>query len=59
MLGRELVLPDRKINSLEELFETFSETKDLFIYAAEGNSQKTKKLRKTEEKPLRLRVLPG
>ena len=30
-LGKGLVLPERKINSLEELFKIFPEAKDIFI----------------------------
>lgn len=41
-LGRELVLPLRQINSLEELFKHFPETKELFIDGTEKRIQRPK-----------------
>lgn len=35
VLGRELVLPERKVTSMEELFERFPEIKDVFIDGVE------------------------
>jgi hypothetical protein len=41
-LGKELVLPERKINSLDELFEIFPEAKDIFIDGTERPIQRPK-----------------
>ena len=42
-LGRNLVLPKRKINTVEELFEHFPEAKELFIDGTERKAQRPKK----------------
>ncbi len=41
-LGKEMVLPDRKIDSLEELFGLFPEAKDIFIDGTERPIQRPK-----------------
>lgn len=45
-LGRQLVLPKRKISSVEEFFNTFPEAKEVFIDGTERPVQKSKKLKK-------------
>lgn len=45
-LGRQLVLPKRKISSVEEFFQTFPEAKEVFIDGTERPVQKPKKLKK-------------
>lgn len=40
VLGRELVLPERKVTSLEELFERFPEIKDVFADGVERKVQR-------------------
>lgn len=40
VLGRELVLPERKVTSLEELFERFPEIKDVFVDGVERKVQR-------------------
>jgi len=42
VLGKKMVLPSRKINSLDELFEIFQGVKDLFI---DGTERRFKDLR--------------
>ena len=49
-LGRELVLPSRKINNAEELFKHFPETKDLFIDGTERQVQRPKNLKNQKRK---------
>jgi hypothetical protein len=44
-LGRELVLPKRKINSLEEFLEAFPEVKDVFGDGTERRIERPKKER--------------
>jgi len=39
-LGREIVLPERKITSVEEFFEKFPEAKDIFIDGTERRIQR-------------------
>ena len=41
-LGKELVLPEREINSLDELFKIFPEAKDIFIDGTERPIQRPK-----------------
>ena len=45
-LGRALVLPKRKISSVEEFFKTFPEAREVFIDGTERPVQKPKKLKK-------------
>ena len=45
-LGRQLVLPKRKISSVEEFFKTFPEAKEVFVDGTERPVQKPKKLKK-------------
>lgn len=40
VLGRELVLPERKVTSMEELFERFPEIKDVFADGVERKVQR-------------------
>lgn len=40
VLGRELVLPERKVTSMEELFERFPEIKDIFADGVERKVQR-------------------
>lgn len=40
VLGRELILPERKVTSLEELFERFPEIKDIFVDGVERKVQR-------------------
>ena len=42
VLGRELVLPERKVTSMEELFERFPEIKDVFADGVEHKVQRPK-----------------
>jgi hypothetical protein len=42
-LGRQLVLPERKITSVQEFFEKFPEAKDVFLDGTERPVQKPKK----------------
>lgn len=49
-LGRNLVLPKRKINTAEELFEHFLEVKELFIDGTERKTQRPKKPSKQKKK---------
>lgn len=42
-LGRQLVLPERQIRSVEEFFEKFPDAKDIFIDGTERPVQKPKK----------------
>jgi hypothetical protein len=42
VLGRELVLPERKVHSMEELFERFPEIKDVFVDGVERKVQRPK-----------------
>lgn len=48
-LGRKLVLPERKISSVEEFFEKFPEAKDIFIDGTERRVQKPKNQRKRKK----------
>ena len=41
-LGREIVLPERKINSVEEFLEKFPEVKDVFLDGSERRIQRPK-----------------
>ena len=43
VLGRSCVLPKRKVQSAEELFEHFPETKDLFVDGLERRTQRSTK----------------
>lgn len=45
-LGRELVLPKRKISSVEEFFEAFPEAKDIFLDGTERKIQRPKNKKK-------------
>lgn len=45
-LGRKIVLPERKINSMEEFIEKFPEVKDLFVDATERPVQRPKNKKK-------------
>jgi len=45
-LGRKLVLPKRKISSMEELLQAFPEVKDLFIDGTERKTQRPKNPKK-------------
>jgi hypothetical protein len=42
-LGKKIVLPQRKINSVEEFLEKFPEVKDIFVDGAERRMQRPKK----------------
>lgn len=42
VLGRELVLPERKVTSLEEFFERFPEIKDVFVDGVERKIERPK-----------------
>lgn len=42
VLGRELVLPERKVTSMEELFARFPEMKDIFVDGVERKIQRPK-----------------
>lgn len=42
-LGRKIVLPERKINSVEEFLEKFPEVKDIFVDGTERRMQRPKK----------------
>ena len=48
-LGREVVLPARKINSMEEFMAQFPEVKDLFIDATERPVRRPKNTKKQHE----------
>lgn len=48
-LNRELVLPERKINNMEELFKHFPETKELFIDGTERRTQRPKSNKKQKK----------
>lgn len=48
-LGRELVLPKRKIKSVEEFFQLFPEVKDVFIDGTERPIQRPKKKKQQTE----------
>lgn len=45
-LGRQLVLPKRKVSSVEEFFKAFPEAKEVFVDGTERPVQKPKKLKK-------------
>lgn len=45
-LGRELVLPKRKISSVEEFFEAFPEAKDIFLDGTERKIQRPRNKKK-------------
>jgi len=45
-LGKQLVLPERKITSVEEFFERFPEVKDVFMDGTERRVEKPKNLKK-------------
>ena len=45
-LGRHLVLPKRKINSIEEFFQRFPEAKEVFLDGTERRVQKPKNIKK-------------
>ncbi len=53
-LGREMVLPDRKISTLEELLEVFPDVRDLFIDGTERPIQRPKDSEKQKENYPRL-----
>ena len=42
VLGRELVLPERKVTSMKELFERFPEMKDVFVDGVERKIERPK-----------------
>ncbi len=46
VLGRELVLPERKARTLEEVFERCPELKDVFMDGTERRTQKPKNLKR-------------
>lgn len=48
-LGRELVLPKRKIKSTEEFFQLFPEIKDVFIDGTERSIQRPKKKKQQKQ----------
>lgn len=48
-LGRKLVLPERRIRSVEEFFEKFPEAKDIFIDGTERRVQKPKNQKKRKK----------
>ena len=48
-LGKEMVPPERKINSLEELLELFPEAKDIFIDGTERPIQRPKDYEKQKK----------
>lgn len=48
-LGRQLVLPERQIRSVEEFFEKFPEAKDVFIDGTERPVQKPKSLKRRKK----------
>ena len=48
-LGRELVLPKRKIGSIEEFIQAFPEVKDIFIDGTERPIQRPKKKKQQEQ----------
>ena len=48
-LGRQLVLPKRKISSVEEFFKAFPEAREVFIDGTERPVQKPKKLKKRNQ----------
>ena len=45
-LGRHLVLPKRKINSIEEFFQRFPEAKEVFLDGTERRVQKPRNIKK-------------
>jgi len=49
VLGKKMVLPKRKISTLEELFEIFPEAKDIFIDGTERPIQRPKDNEKQKE----------
>ncbi len=49
-LGREMVLPKRKISTLEELLEAFPDVRDLLIDGTERPIRETKRRQETERK---------
>lgn len=49
-LGRNLVLPKRRINSVEELIAAYPETMDLFIDATERRTQRPKKSKNSKKR---------
>jgi hypothetical protein len=48
-LGKQLVLPERKIRSVEEFFEKFPETRDVFLDGTERPVQRPKDARKRKK----------
>lgn len=48
-LGRNIVLPERKITSVEEFFEKFPETKDVFLDGTERPIQRPKDSKKRKK----------
>lgn len=49
-LGRELVLPQRKISNLEDLFKYFPESKEIFIDGTERKIQRPKNIKNQKRK---------
>lgn len=49
-LGRSVELPKRKVRSIEEFFELFPDTKDLFVDGAERRAQKSKSHKRQAKK---------
>lgn len=48
-LGRKIVLPERKINSVEEFIEKFPEIKDIFLDGTERKIQRPKKSKQNKK----------
>lgn len=48
-LGRKLVLPERKVTSVEEFYRLFPEAKDLFIDGTERRVEKPKNLKRRKK----------
>ena len=49
-LGRELVLPERKIDTIEKLFRNFPESKEIFIDGTEREIQRSKNNNKNNKR---------
>lgn len=47
-LGKKIVLPQRKINSVEEFLEKFPEVKDIFVDGTERRMQRPKKAKRNK-----------
>ncbi len=49
-LGRKMVLPERKLEKVEEFFETFPEAKEVFIDGTERQTQRPKDSKQQKDK---------